>query len=78
MTFQLNNHEEADTLMICLAASASQRNPSAKLVFFSPHTYVVVLAVANYDQLRKTRPFSWYQRCTGDRTNMESSGTREG
>ena len=61
MTFELNNHEEADTLMICLATSASQRNPSAQLVFFSPDTDVLVLAVANYYQLCKTRPFPWYQ-----------------
>lgn len=58
MTFEVNNHEEADTLMICLAASASQRSPGAQLVFFSPDTDVLVLAVANYDQLCKNTSIS--------------------
>lgn len=51
MTFPENNHEEADTLMICLAATAAQRCPLAELVFFSPDTDVLVLVVANYDKL---------------------------
>jgi len=58
MTFEVNNHEEADTLMICLAASASQQSPGAQLVFFSPDTDVLVLAVANYDQLCKNTSIS--------------------
>ena len=49
--FEENNHEEADTLMICLAAAASQRCPEARLVFFSPDTDVLVLAIANYEKL---------------------------
>ena len=47
-----NNHEEADILMICLAAEASQRCPDAQLVFFTPDTDVLVLAVA-HDKLCK-------------------------
>jgi len=43
------NHEEADTLMICLAA---------KVVFFSPDTDVLVLAVAHYDKLCKNTGIS--------------------
>ena len=53
MHFEDNNHEEADTCMICLAAEASQRCPDAKLVFFTPDTDVLVLAVAHYDTLYK-------------------------
>ena len=53
MQFEENNHEEADTLMICLAAAASQRCPEAQMVFFSPDTDVLVLAVAHYDKLCK-------------------------
>ena len=49
--FKDNNHEEADTLMICLAVEASQRYPDAQLVFFTPDTDVLVLAVAHYDKL---------------------------
>ena len=37
--------------MICLAAKASQRYPDAQLVFFTPDTDVLVLAVAHYDKL---------------------------
>ena len=47
MQFEEINHEETDTLMICLAAAASQ------MVFFSPDTDVLVLAVAHYDKLCK-------------------------
>lgn len=53
MEFEDNNHEEADTLMICLAAAASQRCPGARMVFFSPDTDVLVLVVAHYDKLCK-------------------------
>ncbi len=38
-------------LMNCLVAQASQRCPNAKLVFFTPDTDVLVLAVAHYDKL---------------------------
>ena len=51
LQFEENNHEEADTLMICLAAAASQRCPGARMVFFSPDTDVLVLAIAHYDKL---------------------------
>ena len=51
--FEYNNHEEADTLMICLAAEASQRCPESKLVLFTSNTDVLVLAVAHYDRLCK-------------------------
>ncbi|KAH3897266.1 hypothetical protein DPMN_021453 [Dreissena polymorpha] len=53
MQFDSNNHEEADTLMISLAAAASQRCPKAQLVFFTPDTDVLVLAIAAYDKLCK-------------------------
>ena len=56
--FEENNHEEADTLMICLAASASQRCPAARMVFFSPDTDVLVLAVAHFDKLCKNTAIS--------------------
>ena len=49
--FEDNNHEEADTLMICLAVEASRRSPDAQLVCFTPDTEVLVLAVAHYDKL---------------------------
>ena len=54
--FEDNNHEEADTLLIHQAVLASRRNPpDAELVVFSPDTDVLVLVIANYDQLlRKT------------------------
>jgi hypothetical protein len=61
MQFDANNHEEADTLMICVAAAASQRSSSARLVFFTPDTDVLVLVVANYDKLCKIRRCQWYQ-----------------
>ena len=51
MWFEENNHEEADTLMICLAAAAAQRCPKARMVIFSPDTDVLVLAVAHYEKL---------------------------
>ena len=53
MQFEENSHDEADTLMICLAAAASQRCPEGQVVFFSPDTDVLVLAVAHYDKLCK-------------------------
>jgi len=56
--FDDNNHEEADTLMICLAAEASQRCPGAELVFFTPDTDVLVLAVAHYEKLCKKTSIS--------------------
>jgi hypothetical protein len=50
--FEENNREEADTLMIYLAVSATRRNsPDIQLTFFSPDTDVLVLAIANYDLL---------------------------
>jgi hypothetical protein len=55
--FEDNNHEEADTLMICLAAKVSQRCPDALLVFFTPDTDVLVLAVVNYDNSTKGSHF---------------------
>ncbi|KAL7382044.1 hypothetical protein ABVT39_015833 [Epinephelus coioides] len=51
MCFEENNQEEADTPMICLAASAAQRCPKAQMVIFSPDTDVLVLAVAHYEKL---------------------------
>jgi len=50
LLFQDNNHKEADTLLIYQAVLVSQRNPpNAQMVFFSPNTDVLVLAIANYD-----------------------------
>ena len=47
-----NNHEEADTLMICLGVSATERNSvDSQMTFFSPDTDVLVLVIANYDRL---------------------------
>jgi len=55
MHFEDTNYEEADTLMICLAAAASQKCPEERMIFFSQDTDVLVLAVAHYDKLcRKT------------------------
>lgn len=49
-----NNHEEADTLMVCLGVSAAERNPQdACMTFFSPDTDVLILVIANYDRLPK-------------------------
>ena len=53
MQFEENNHEEADTLMICLAAAALEHCPEAWMVFFSTNTDVLVLAVAQHDKLCK-------------------------
>ncbi|KAG1654285.1 Pericentriolar material 1 protein [Nymphon striatum] len=56
--FEDNNHEETDTLMICLAITSTRRNrelQDIQLTFFSPDTDVLVLVIANYDLLpRKT------------------------
>jgi len=51
------NHEEADTLMICLAAAASQRCPRARMVFFNPDTDVLVLR--NMTSSAKTQEYQW-------------------
>lgn len=58
MHFDENNHEEVDTLMICLAASAAQRCPQARMVLFSPDTDVLVLAIANYRKLCRSTAIS--------------------
>ena len=53
-SFLDNNHEEADTLMICLGVTAAERNSvDAHMTFFSPDTDVLVLIIANYDRLPK-------------------------
>ena len=44
--------------MICLTAKASQRCPNAELVFFTPDTDVLVLAIGNYDKLCKRSSIS--------------------
>ena len=50
--FSENNHEEADTLMICLGVDATKRNSmDSKMTFFSPDTDVLVLIIANYHLL---------------------------
>ena len=47
-----NNHEEADTLMICLGVSSTQRNSfHAQMTFFSPDTDVLVLLISNFESL---------------------------
>ena len=57
--FPDNNHEEADTLMICLGVSATERNSEdAQMTFFSPDTDVLVLIIANYDRLPKNTSIS--------------------
>ena len=59
--FSENNHEEADTLMICLGVDATKRNSmDSKMTFFSPDTEDFNL----HD--------IWYPR---DKANMERSGT---
>jgi len=47
----VKQEHEADTLMVCLAADALRRFPDAQLVFFTPDTDVLVLAIAHYDKL---------------------------
>ena len=58
MQFEENNHEEADTLMICLAAAASQRCLEARMIFFSPDTDVLVLATAHCDKICRNTAIS--------------------
>ena len=58
LQFEENNHEEANTLMICLAAAESQRCHGAWMVFFTPDTDVLVLAIAHYDKLCKNKAIS--------------------
>ena len=58
MQFEENNHEEADTLMICLAAAASQRCPEARMIFFSLDTDVLVLAIGHYNKLCRNTAIS--------------------
>jgi len=59
MHFEETNHEEHDALMICLAAAAaSKRCPEARMVFFSPDTDFLVLAVAHYDKLYRNTAIS--------------------
>ena len=71
MHFEDNNHEEADTLMICLAMEESQRCPNAQLVLFTPDTDVLVLAVAHWQALQKDIYFVAI-RCSWNRANLES------
>jgi len=59
--FSDNNHEEADTLMICLGVSATERN-SMDMTFFSPDTDVLVLIIANSDRLPKNTSISMASR----------------
>ena len=52
--FPDNNHEEADTFVICLGVSATERNSrDAEMTFFSPDTDVLVLIITSYDLLPK-------------------------
>ena len=61
--FPDNNHEEADTLMICLGVSATERNSmDAHMTFFFPDTDVLVLIIANYDRLPKNTSISMASR----------------
>lgn len=61
--FPDNNHEEADTLMICLGVSATERNSvDAQMTFFSPDTDFLVLIIANYDRLPKNTSISMASR----------------
>jgi len=58
MHFEDSNHEEADTLMVSLAAAASQQCPEARVVFFSPDTGVLVFAVAHCNKLCRNTAIS--------------------
>ena len=58
LAFEENNHEEADTIMICPAAEASQQCPNAELVFFTPDTDVLVLVIGHYEKLCKKSSIS--------------------
>ena len=76
--FPDNNHEEADTLMICLGVSATERNSvDAQMTFFSPDTDVLVLIIANYDRLPKTTSISMTSRVQ-QIAIMGSSEARQG
>ena len=58
-SFPDNNHEEADTLMICLGVSATERNSrDAEIAFFSPGTDVLVLIITSCDLLPKNTSIS--------------------
>jgi len=57
--FPDNSHKEADTLMICLGVSATERNSvDAQMTLFSPDTDVLVLIIANYNRLPKNTSVS--------------------
>ena len=57
--FSDNNHEEADTLMVCLGVSAAERHSKkAHITFLSPDTDVLVLLIANFDRLPKSTSIS--------------------
>jgi len=59
LRFQDNNHKKPDTLLIYQAVLVSQRNPpDAQMVFFSPDTDVLVLAIANCDLMLKNTSIS--------------------
>jgi len=61
--FPDNNHEEADTLMICMGVSATEQNSmDAQMTFFSPDTDVLVLIIANYDRMPKNTSISMASR----------------
>lgn len=49
-SFPENDHEGADTLMICLVVSATKQN---SVDDFSSDRDVLILAIANYDMLSK-------------------------
>ncbi|KAG1663115.1 hypothetical protein GQR58_020553 [Nymphon striatum] len=55
LTFEEKNHEEADTLMICLAVEASHRYPDAQLIFFTPDTDVLVLVVSKQNKIKQNK-----------------------
>ncbi len=58
MLYLENNHEEADTLMIWLGTAAARCCPQARMVFFTPDTDILVLAVAHYEKLCKNTAIS--------------------
>ena len=69
--FPDNNHEEADTLMICLGVSATERNSvDVHMTFFSPDTDVLILILANYDYDAKEHLYLHGIKCTTDRAIM--------
>ena len=76
--FPEKNHEEADTLMICLGVSATERNSrDAEMTFFSPDTDVLVLIIASYDLLPKNNSISMVSVCPADQAIMDRTGARE-